>query len=615
MAKQTNKAQGTGDSKPSMGGGRLWGMRLAAMVLVPVLFLATVEGMLRVAGIGYRTDYWKPSTVGERTYLVPNFYFTYRFFPPHLARAPLAQRIFPDKPEGSYRIFLFGGSAAYGDPDPAYGMGRHLEVLLRERFPGTEFEVVCTAMTAINSHAVLPAAKDCAELGGDLWIVYMGNNEMVGAFGAGTTLTEQAPSLGTVRSALALKTTRLGQLLDRVVGLGREGEETTEDWEGIDMFRKDLRFGDPARETVYANFRRNLEDLIAVAERAKVPVALSTVATNLRDCAPFHSLHAEGLTEAERRRWKDLFTRGLALQEKGEPGAAMQLLKQAAAIDPDYAEVHFRLGRCHLALGEEAAALRAFRKARDHDGLAVRADSRINAILRELGERYAAESDAVVLLDAIPWLAEALASPIPGKEAFYEHVHLTLAANYELARMFAEEVERRLPGAIAASDRGTWPSPAVCRRELALTKWDLYRLWNNMGKRLQEAPHTRQSNNEASLAHIEERKEAVVARIDDTTPRADTRLYERALEKFPQDNLLHARFGQYLEAMGRREQAIARFRTVSELLPDLALPRFYTGNLLMRAGRTREARKAFREALEIRPDCREARAGLAELRD
>ena len=41
-------------------------------------------------------------------------------------------------------------------------------------------------MTAINSHAILPIARECARRDGDLWIIYMGNNEMVGPFGAGT---------------------------------------------------------------------------------------------------------------------------------------------------------------------------------------------------------------------------------------------------------------------------------------------------------------------------------------------------------------------------------------------------------------------------------------------
>ena len=63
------------------------------------------------------------------------------------------------KPAGAYRIFLFGESAAQGDPDPSFGAGRYLQALLRERYPGMDFEVVCVAMTAINSHAILPIVR------------------------------------------------------------------------------------------------------------------------------------------------------------------------------------------------------------------------------------------------------------------------------------------------------------------------------------------------------------------------------------------------------------------------------------------------------------------------
>jgi hypothetical protein len=72
-------------------------------------------------------------------------------------------------------------------------------MLLRERFPGQRFEVVNVAVTAINSHVILPIARECAQHQGDLWIVYMGNNEMVGPFGAATVFGTRAPSWWSVR--------------------------------------------------------------------------------------------------------------------------------------------------------------------------------------------------------------------------------------------------------------------------------------------------------------------------------------------------------------------------------------------------------------------------------
>src|SRR4030095_1573736 len=95
---------------------------------------------------------------------------------------------------------------------PAYGFARMLREVLEERCPGTKFEVVNVAMTAISSHAILRIARDCTSFEGDLWIVYMGNNEVVGPFGAGSVFGAKAPSLPLIRVVLAAKGTCIGQL-------------------------------------------------------------------------------------------------------------------------------------------------------------------------------------------------------------------------------------------------------------------------------------------------------------------------------------------------------------------------------------------------------------------
>ena len=95
------------------------------------------------------------------------------------------------KPPNTKRIFILGESAALGDPMPEFSFSRMLEKMLIERFPSNRFEVINVAVTAINSHVILPIARECARHEGDLWIVYMGNNEMVGPFGAGTVFVEK----------------------------------------------------------------------------------------------------------------------------------------------------------------------------------------------------------------------------------------------------------------------------------------------------------------------------------------------------------------------------------------------------------------------------------------
>ncbi len=159
------------------------------------------------------------------------------------------------KAPGTFRIFIMGESAAQGDPQPSYGAGRFLEGLLRERYPAAKFEVVNVAITAINSHVILPIARECARRDGDLWIVYMGNNEMVGPFGAATVFGSQAPPLPLVRLSLALQQTRLGQAMMQLGRRLRKNDAAPAHWAGMQMFMgHELRAHDPRRERGLSEF-------------------------------------------------------------------------------------------------------------------------------------------------------------------------------------------------------------------------------------------------------------------------------------------------------------------------------------------------------------------------
>ncbi len=587
-------------------------MRLAVATLLPLLILGGAELALRLVGYGYRTSYFLPSTIDGQKFLLPNPRFSYRFFPPALARAPLPKRIPAEKPADTYRIFLFGESAAYGDPDPAYGVGRFLEQLLNARFPGTDFEVVCVAMTAINSHAILPIARQCARLDGDLWIVYMGNNEMIGAYGPGTVFGARAPRLRTVRVMLALKTTRLGQLMQSLLARVQSASASPEEWGGIEMFTENpLRHDDAGRLRAYENFKGNLADMLRVGEEAGVPVLLSTVASNLRDCAPFVSLHAADLTPAERSEWQRFFQAGLAAEAAGSTSNALAAYSNAAAIDAEYAELHYRIGACHLALNNLEAAYEAFVAARDYDALSVRADSRINQIILDAAE--SSTSERVLAVDAALALAEDSPDGMVGKEWFYEHVHYNLEGNDRLARLFADHVTELLPASIRGASERDWADADFCKRRLAVTSWDEHRLWFLMLDRLKRPPFTNQSSNPSNAEFLDSRRQDVIARMAPESPALDRQLYKEALALAPEDNLIFARFGQYLEATGSRQEAIVQFQRVCELLPDLDWPYYHLGDLLARAGRNREAIEAFERALAIRRDFREAREELRRL--
>jgi hypothetical protein len=229
-----------------------------------------------------------------------NLFFPAPFFPPGMIKTPQAYAIPAVKPEGTFRIFVLGESAAMGDPDPAYGFSRYLEVMLRERFPSVKFEVVNTGSVAINSHVSLLIAKDLAKYHPDVFISYSGNNEVVGPYGPGTALTASGMSLPVIRTSILLRSTRIGQLLSKVGTQKRE-------WGGMEMFLdRQVPASSLLMKHVYENFESNLRDTIGVARKAGAMVLVSTVATNLKDCAPFASMHGDDLGQDALRSWAAL---------------------------------------------------------------------------------------------------------------------------------------------------------------------------------------------------------------------------------------------------------------------------------------------------------------------
>ena len=589
-------------------------MRLMAATLVPLFLLGFLELGLRVAGYGYSTRFFIPKKINGEEFLIPNRKFTHQFFPPSLARAPLPLRMAAHKREGTYRIFLFGESAAYGDPDPSFGMGRYLEALLETRYPTTDFEVVCVAITAINSHVILPIARDCAKRDGDLWVVYMGNNEMVGPFGAGTVFGQKAPSLRFVRCVLALKATRIGQLMDHLMTTLRSDSSVPDEWGGIEMFSKNqLRYDDAGRLRAYENFRGNVDDILRAGQQAGVPVILSTVASNLRDCAPFVSLHSTGLDAGQRSEWQRWYQEGADLEISGLFQAALDAYSEAAAIDPEFSELQFRIGTCQLILGRNDEAMKAFERARDYDALAVRADTRINQILMDAIEQHA--DDGVIGVDAVKALADQTMDGIPGKELFYEHVHFTMAGNYSLAQILAEKVAEALPDSItAAGGIGLEEAEAqACDRRLAVTVWDQKRVWDVALGRISVAPFTSQSSHLRNVQYCKERMKEVDSRTTPASPASDRQMYLDALEREPDDTQVRWNYAQFLETMGLLSEAVSQGELICARLPHAPWPHYFVGSVRAREGRVTEATEYLERALKIESNLPRAQKELEQI--
>lgn len=508
--------------------------RVAAAVLGPLILLAAIEGALRLAGVGYSTELTVPCTLQGRPAACYNLFFPAPFFPPGMIKTPQAYAIPAEKPKGTYRIFVLGESAAMGDPDPAFAFSRYLEVMLRERYPAMKFEVVNTGSVAINSHVLLPIAQGLAKQKPDLFIIYSGNNEVVGPYGPGTALTSSSMRLLVIRASIFVHSTRIGHLLTQV---GQEKKE----WRGMEMFLdKQVRASSPLMKYSYENFEQNLRETVVAARASGARVIVSTVATNLKDCAPFASQHREDLTVEALRSWNLLVQQGADLENARAYDEALQRYQSAMEIDGDDAELEFRMARVEWVKGDYAAAKARFIRARDLDTLRFRADSRINDINRSV----AASTAGAEMVDADAIFAAQSPNGVTGSELVYEHVHMTPLGNYTLARAIFKQIASKLPPENGQKPQeADIPSEAECERVLAFTGHDQTRIAAEMLQRLQRPPFTNQLNHSDQLLRL-----AIKAESPDENPADTAGKYQWAIAQKPDDRILHYNYGLFLFA-------------------------------------------------------------------
>ncbi len=627
-------------------GWRLWLFRIVALSIIPALLFLLVEITLRIAGYGFPTRAIIKFKVNDSSYYCNNVKFTWRFFHTNVAREARSFLFPTDKSDDTYRVFVMGASAAAGTPDGAYSFSRILEVMLREQYPQAKFEVITLAMAAINSHVVVEIAKDCARHEPDLFIVYLGNNEVVGPYGAGTVFTPLSSNLTLIRLGIALKATKLGQLVTNLMESSGV-KDVPKIWRGLEMFmEKQVRADEPGLQIVYSHFEKNLQDIRRVAFRSGAKTIFCTVASNLKDNPPFASLHRENLTDADVKNWEEFYQRCIMFEQVGNYTGAEDSYLSAAEIDESFADLQFRLGRCYWQIGEFDKARDRFLRARDLDTLRFRADTRINEIIRGVAGRGAGKG--AYLVDVVKVFEDNSPHQIPGQELFYEHVHMNFSGDYLIAEAIFRQVEQILPQRIKHYRIEQRPlcTEEKCARYLAYTVWDRYKIAEEvLNGYIKLPPFTNQIYHSRQVRQMEQ--ELLKARGDCYTPRVLEEVqvqYRWAIQQKPSDWWLHWKYGKFLSDLGNFDAAAEQYRLILRLVPHnyqaYARLGFISGkqgdldasithslkavqinpaysdsyyNLALayyKQGKLDEAAEYYKKVIQFRPDCIEAYTNL-----
>lgn len=576
-----------GSREKPIGGARLLVFRILALVAAPALLLASSEVLLRVAGFGEPAGFAVPDETPG--FLRSNPRFASLYFPAGFDLRPLNFRFRRSKPANTVRIVVLGESAAQGVPAPQFGFAPQLRALLRSRYPGREFEVLNTGIVAVNSHVIYRIARQLKELSPDFVVIYMGNNEVVGPYGPGCAYLSEMPPLWVIRLSMAVKASRIGQLANRAAALLAGGKHPAAEWGGMQMFvNSTVVADDPRLQAVYRNFEANLRAIVGEAEDAGARTILCTVASNIRDSAPFVSVHGRELSAAELSAWSSAYDRGRREWLLGESARATKDLLEAERIDPRHADTEFMLGRLDLDRGDTEEGRRRLIAAEHWDALRFRPDPAVNEAIRRVAR---SAGGTVSLLDVAGLLGSDPGSSAPpaGGESFVEHVHLSLEGNYRLARSVAGPIAEALDA--TGAEARAWIGPQDCAEAVGYTPHERYPYLESVGAIVQHPPFTHQLTYPEDQARLlaELSAAAPLERDPAALGRARSAL-RSAMARDPVNPDL-PRIAQRVDAdLGDPAAALSDLRLAESLQPRDFTLATDEAVLLMRLGRTDEAR-------------------------
>jgi tetratricopeptide (TPR) repeat protein len=561
-------------------------------LLLPIIFFGLLEGAARVLGLAAVEPLFVDGPPG---YLRPNEAVIDRFFI-HSSRAPrvsIDTTFFrKEKGDDAFRVVVQGGSSAAGFP---YGKWASLAGMLGQRLqrsePDRDIEVISTAMSAINSYALLDFADEIIAIDPDAVLIYAGHNEYLGVLGVGSAYGAGRSPLFT-RLLLQLRRSQLFRAMQSAYGAMTPAPDSDAQKSGTLMARiahdRAIAYGSPVYRAGVEQFSRNLSALLGRYAKANVPVLIGSLVSNENGLSPFISV-AGNETSLK----------------------ALRELKPDARPAENSADGFFAIGRQLERSGEPVKARGGYQWARDLDALRFRAPTKMNDVIRE-----AAAENGATFVDVEATLSSSSRNGIIGNGLMLEHLHPNLRGYFLLADAYFRSLLRRASG--PGWNEG--PKRAVAWQEIPVTEIDDlaagYRLrylkadWPFQEQRQQvtiEPPRNAveqiaqawffgkidwQQAMQQALTHYQK-----VGRLDQAA-----KIAMNLVVAFPFESRPHYVSGRLLLADGQPERALNYLAKAVRLAPADSESGFALSEAYLATGRPDDARRVLDELLRQHPN-------------
>ncbi len=381
------------------------------MILLPLFILLFTELCLRIFSYGVNLDLFvQHPNPDYKEYLMVNPEIGKKYFRKFSQTSPRNDIFLKKKPGNTTRIFVMGSSTVYGFPYESNLMySRILNQMLEDTYPDRKFEIVNTAITAVNSITLADFIDEILDQEPDAILLYAGHNEFYGAMGIGSN---ENTGKSRLFSQLYLKMMRLRlfQLLQNTMNSlpGKLAGDPSDQVSGTLMKRivadKDILLNSEEYKIATERYKENISEILNKSSGKNVPVYMGDLVSNVKDLPPFNSIARDTLPAAI-----DVFK-----------------LAQKALADSNYTE-----------------AERLFYYAKDLDCIRFRASEELNEIITGLATKYNSQ-----LVPMKATFKNASEHGIIGNDLLMEHVHPNIKGYFLMARAFYDKIiaSKLIPG-------------------------------------------------------------------------------------------------------------------------------------------------------------------------
>ncbi len=341
----------------------------------------------------------------------------------------------------TFRIFCLGGSTVQGRP---YAVETSFTCWLKLNLDADasekKYEVINCGGISYASYRLAPMMRELLTYEPDLFIVYTGHNEFLEDRTYGRI--KKLPRV-LVRLHRALLKLRSYSLANHYISTWRnrssrstrtvlpgEVEAKLDYEEGLKWYHRD----DNWRAGTIAHFQYNLETLVRMARKAKVPIILMNPVANLKDSPPFKSEYSPGLTEEAKQRVEALREKASQLDWNDAYGK-LRYLKQAVKIDPRHAGLLYLIGKCYEHVGRLGQAKEWFVRAKEEDICPLRILEAMHEIILEVAQDYQAP-----LVDVKKLFEQRSEAGLPGNDWLLDHVHPSIRGHQLIADALYDKI-------------------------------------------------------------------------------------------------------------------------------------------------------------------------------